>query len=262
MPRFPRLFRVPPKLQRRARRSRFATMLILLAVICLFITPFYWIYKPPNFLISYFQRRWPDVLFQVSTKSKVVALTIDDVPSEYTDEIMKVLLENDAKATFFVIGSQAPGREDILKRLILNGNELGNHAMHDEPSRSLSDSTLIAEMQTVDKIIHDTYSAASISLPPKYFRPGSAFFSERMRKIVSSLGYRIVLGGIYPHDPQIPYWSINARHILSMVRPGGIIICHDRRSWTLPMLKRVLPELKRRGYHVVTVTNLLNEERT
>lgn len=175
---------------------------------------------------------------------------------------MKVLLENDAKATFFVIGSQAPGREDILKRLILNGNELGNHAMHDEPSRSLSDSTLIAEMQTVDKIIHDTYSAASISLPPKYFRPGSAFFSERMRKIVSSLGYRIVLGGIYPHDPQIPYWSINARHILSMVRPGGIIICHDRRSWTLPMLKRVLPELKRRGYHVVTVTNLLNEERT
>ena len=237
-------------------------MLILLGVVFVFITPFYLIYKPPNFLISYFQRRWPDVLFRVSTTSKVIALTIDDGPSEYTEEIMEVLKANGAKATFFVIGSQVAGREDTLKRLILNGNELGNHAMHDEPSRSLSDSTLISEMQTVDEMIHKAYSAASISPPPKYFRPGSGFFSERMRKIMSSLEYRIVLGGIYPHDPQIPYWSVNARHILSMLKPGGIIICHDRRSWTLPMLKKVLPEMKRRGYRVVTVTDLLKEERT
>ncbi|KAE9963239.1 hypothetical protein EG328_011579 [Venturia inaequalis] len=261
MPRFPRYFRVPPKLHRRARRSRLATMLLLLAVICVFITPFYCIYKPPTFLISYFQRRWPDVLFHVSTRSKVVALTIDDAPSAYTDEIVQVLKQNGAKATFFVIGSQVPGREDILKHIVLSGSELGNHAMHDEPSRSLSDATLIAEMQTVDNIIRHTYSAASIARPPNYFRPGSGFFSERMRGIVASLNYRIVLGGIYPHDPQIPYWSVNARHILSMVRPGGIIICHDRRSWTLPMLKRVLPELKRGGYRVVTVTELLKEER-
>jgi peptidoglycan/xylan/chitin deacetylase (PgdA/CDA1 family) len=236
-------------------------MLVLLSIICVFIIPFYLIYKPPNFLINYFQRRWPDVLFRVSTTSKTIALTIDDGPSEYTDEIMEVLKANDAKATFFVIGSQVPGREDTLKRLIFNGNELGNHAMHDEPSRSLSDSTLISEMQTVDKMIHNAYLAASIPPPPKYFRPGSGFFSARMRKIVSTLEYRIVLGGIYPHDPQIPYWSINARHILSMLKPGGIIICHDRRSWTLPMLKRVLPEMKRRGYRIVTVTELLAEER-
>ncbi|QDS71316.1 hypothetical protein FKW77_001848 [Venturia effusa] len=260
MPRFPRLFRVPPRYQRRARRSRIATMLLLFGVIFAFVTPFYCIYKPPTFLISYFQRRWPDVLFQVSTKSKVVALTIDDAPSEHTNEIMDVLKENGAKATFFVIGSQVPGREDILRRLVINGNELGNHAMHDEPSRSLSDSALIAEMQAVDKMIHDAYSAAPAPSPPKYFRPGSGFFSDRMRKIASNLGYRLVLGGIYPHDPQIPYWSINARHILSMIRPGGIIICHDRRSWTLPMLKKVLPEMKTRGYRVVSVTELLNEE--
>lgn len=237
-------------------------MLILLIVICVFITPFYMIYKPPAFLISYFQRRWPDVLFQISATSKVVALTIDDAPSDHTDKIMEVLKANGAKATFFVIGSQVAGREDILKRLVLNGNELGNHAMHDEPSRSLSDSALSVEIQTVDKMIQDAYSATSIPAPPKYFRPGSGFFSERMRKIVSSLDYRIVLGGIYPHDPQIPYWNINARHILSMLRPGGIVICHDRRSWTLPMLQKVLPEMKRRGYRVVTVTELLNEEQT
>jgi peptidoglycan/xylan/chitin deacetylase (PgdA/CDA1 family) len=237
------------------------TMLILLAVICVFFTPFYLIYKPPNFLIDYFQRRWPDVLFRVSTTSKVIALTIDDGPSDFTEEIMELLKANGATATFFVIGSQVPGREDTMKRLVLNGNELGNHAMHDEPSRSLSDSTLISEMQVVDKMIREAYSAATIPPPPKYFRPGSGFFSERMRRIVSSLEYQIVLGNIYPHDPQIPHWNVNARHILSMLKPGGIIICHDRRSWTLPMLRKVLPEMKRRGYQVVTVTDLLKRNR-
>jgi peptidoglycan/xylan/chitin deacetylase (PgdA/CDA1 family) len=62
---------------------------------------------------------------------------------------------------------------------------------------------------------------------------------------------------VYPHDPQIGYPSVNARHILSMVRPGSIIICHDRREWTAPMLRKVLPELKRRGYRVTTVSGLL-----
>jgi hypothetical protein len=44
-----------------------------------------------------------------------------------------------------------------------------------------------------------------------------------------------------------------------MLSPGGIIICHDRRSWTLPMLQKVLPEMKRRGYSAVTLTELLEK---
>jgi peptidoglycan/xylan/chitin deacetylase (PgdA/CDA1 family) len=80
-----------------------------------------------------------------------------------------------------------------------------------------------------------------------------------MRNLVSKLGYRLVLGDVYPHDPQVPFASLNARHILSLVKPGSIIICHDRREWTVPMLREVLPELKRRGYGVVTVSELLQK---
>lgn len=91
----------------------------------------------------------------------------------------------------------------------------------------------------------------------RYFRPGSGFFSSKMRVLAREMRYQIVLGGIYPHDAQIGYEWLNAKHILSMVRPGGIIICHDRRSWTVGMLRRVLPELKRRGYKVVGVGELM-----
>jgi peptidoglycan/xylan/chitin deacetylase (PgdA/CDA1 family) len=189
----------------------------------------------------------------------VVALTIDDMPSEYTGEILELLRENDAHATFFVIGGQVSGREDLLRAAVRDGNELGNHAMHDEPSRALSDEELEKELAEVRDKIVDAYAAEGVEPPSNYFRPGSGFFSNRMRRLADTLGYRLVLGSIYPPDPQIKYWSINARHILSMLRPGAIIICHDRRGWTLPMLRKVLPEIRRRGYDIVTVTELLGE---
>ena len=239
-------------------------MLTLLSIICILIVPFYLVYKPPTYLIRYFQWRWPDVLWRVSTPSKVIALTIDDGPSDHTSEIARILESNGATATFFIIGSQVAGQEKTLHDLIRNGNELGNHAMHDEPSRSLSDATLVEQIHSVEGIINEAYTAVDAEPPltPKFFRPGSGFFSGRMRRVVDKLGYRLVLGSIYPHDPQIPFWRMNASHILSMLRPGAIIICHDRRSWTIPMLRKVLPEIRRQGYRITTVTELLKEETT
>jgi peptidoglycan/xylan/chitin deacetylase (PgdA/CDA1 family) len=236
------------------------TMFMLLSVLCILIIPLYLVYKPPNFLIRHFQNRWPDVLWRVSTTSKIVALTLDDGPSEYTAEIMQLLQANDASATFFVIGAQVAGREDTLRDLVRNGNELGNHAMRDEMSRSLSDGTLVEQIHTVEEMIDKVYADVDIAKSaPKYFRPGSGFFSARMRETLTRLGYKLVLGSIYPHDPQISSWRLNANHILSMLQPGGIIVCHDRRSWTVPMLQKVLPEIRRKGYRIVTITELLRE---
>lgn len=156
------------------------------------------------------------------------------------------------------------------------GSELGNHAMHDEPARSLTDNALMGQLGIVQRYIEKAYTAAAAaatndgpstekkasirSKPPKFFRPGSGFFTDRMRALVARLGYRLVLGSVYPHDPQISAWRVNARHVLSMVRPGAIVICHDRRAWTAPMMRVVLPELRRRGYTVVGVSALLERE--
>lgn len=224
------------------------------------IVPLYCIYKPPTLLIRYCQRRWPDVLFHVPTTKKIVALTIDDAPSLHTPAILRLLQAHNATATFFLIGSQIPGHEPVLANLVRAGNELGNHAMYDEPSRSLSDEVLQDQIRQVHVRIQDAYSTAGNQLQENWlFRPGSGFFSSRMRMLVNDLGYRLVLGDVYPHDPQVPFWRLNASHILSMVKPGSIIVCHDRREWTVPMLQKVLPELSRRGYRVVTVSELLQE---
>ncbi|ROW18250.1 hypothetical protein VPNG_00224 [Cytospora leucostoma] len=286
------LFRLPSKVKRRARRNRMATLFYLTLTLALLLAPFYAIYRPPRLLIRYFQHRWPDVLWEVTPShsshssssqaapgsdggpgpDKVIALTIDDAPSEYTREILALLAANGAHATFFVIGGQVEGREEVLREAVAGGNELGNHAMHDEAARGLDLPVLEAQIGRVQGLIRQAYLDAGaggvgedggvdsgVGGPRhQYFRPGSGFFSTEMRALVDRLGYRLVLGGIYPHDPQVPYWWVNAWHILSMARDGGVIVCHDRRSWTIPMLRKVLPELRRRGYRVVTVSELLD----
>lgn len=263
MIRLPSILRLPSRLQRRARRSRLATLIALLIASSCLLIPFYIVYKPPNLLIRYFQHRWPDVLWHIQTTEKIVALTIDDGPSQHTSDILQVLGDNDAAATFFVIGSQIEGREVLLSEIVRKGSELGNHAMHDEPARSLTDSALVEQLGIVQKHIDEAYGnlGSHPESHSKYFRPGSGFFTDRMRNVVAKMDYRLVLGSVYPHDPQISSWRVNARHILSMVRPGAIIICHDRRSWTAPMLKKVLPELKQKGYRVVTISGLLEAQK-
>ena len=114
---------------RKARRSKMAITLVATSLLCALIAPLWFVYKPPAFLVRYFQRRWPDVLWHISTSAKVVALTIDDGPSEYTDEIRQILKFYNVNATFFIIGSQVAGREETLQDLVRDGNELGNPGM-------------------------------------------------------------------------------------------------------------------------------------
>lgn len=247
--------------RRRNRRFRMLLYLILLLILLLIVLPLYIVYKPPHLLVSYFQHKFPSVLFQVSTNKKLIALTIDDAPSEYTRDILRVLEANSASATFFVIGGQVSGREDVLVDILRSspGNELGNHAMHDEPSLSLSSDVLTEEIAQVDSMIDKAYESADRQpRTRRLFRPGSGVFSQRILKLVEKTGHTLCLGGVYPHDPFVPYWRINAWHVLSMVRKGSVIICHDRRPWTVPMLEFVLPRLKRIGYNVVGVSEFLS----
>lgn len=259
MPLTTSFFRLPGRWRRRrARNTRMALQVALVALVILVVLPLWMIYKPPVFIVNKLQHRFPQVLFHIPTARKVVALTIDDAPSQYTSQILDILKENGAAATFFVIGGQVAGRESLLQDILKAGGELGNHAMHDEPSINLPSATLEAELEQVDGMINHAYEAVGQNRTANYFRPGSGIFSQRVLDVASSLDYRTILGSIYPHDPFIPYWRINAWNILSGIRPGAVIICHDRRSWTVPMLKKVVPEIKKRGYEIVTVSGLLD----
>ena len=229
----------------------------------------YLIYKPPGWIFRWAEWRWgKDVLWRVKMSEKVVGLTIDDAPSNMTEEISTILSENEAHATFFIIGSRVTGHEEVLENLVRSGHELGNHTKFDRASKNLPVDELRGEIKEVEGQIEGIYSKTDQNLP-KHFRPGSGFFNTKMRELTKRLGYQLVLGSIYPHDPQIKFPHRNAQHILHNLKPGRIIICHDGRDkdkhgkqgsdrlYTLKMLKEVLPKIRDRGYRIVNITELL-----
>lgn len=243
------------------------TALLLLIILVLPLALLYLVYLPPPWLIHALSSRYPGILFHISTVKPILALTIDDAPSgTSTAAILEVLRANDTHATFFVIGSYAEGREAVLRDLLLYGNELANHAMHDEPSWKLGTVELTEQlMQTqrkIQSIYRSSFNQSNVSIstpasPPQYFRPGSGFFTSSMLMLLDNLSYRLILGSIYPHDAQISLPWLNAWHILRGARPGGILVCHDR-LWTPEMLRRVLPELRRRGFRVGSLSEALS----
>jgi len=79
-------------------------------------------------LIWPFEKLGKNIYFHGSRDKKEVALTFDDGPSEQTTKILDILKKNNARATFFILGKKVKGNEEILKRIVYEGSEIGNHS--------------------------------------------------------------------------------------------------------------------------------------
>jgi len=195
-------------------------------------------------------------LYAVNTQTKAVALTIDDAPHAHvTPQILDILRENAAHATFFVLGDNIEDNEAILERMKKEGHEIGNHLERDYPSILLSPDEFKNQLCKVDEVIQP---AGQI----KWFRPGSGWYNNRMLRQVQEHNYRCALASIYPHDTLTRSVWLISTYILTKLFPGGIIVLHDGkadRMRTAKVLKRILPILKSKGYRVVTLSELVSE---
>ncbi len=228
------------------------TSLIVVGVFLILIAS-YLVY--PEWVINVLQKRTPNVLYTVQTEQPVVALTLDDGPDWVTTpRILDVLNQNQAHATFFLISGHIPGNETVVERIVTEGHEIGNHLTIDFPS-------IRFPLHEFEKHFLDADRALANFAEPCWFRPGSGWFNQQMLSIVDKHDYRVALGSVYPFDPQIPSSWFSTQFILGNVRPGSVIILHDgdrRGERTVKTLSLVLPELKQRGFRVVTLSELSN----
>jgi peptidoglycan/xylan/chitin deacetylase (PgdA/CDA1 family) len=207
----------------------------------------------PGPVVRWLSRRFPDVLFQHENAGPLVALTFDDSPhATSTPRILDVLAAHDAHATFFAIGEHIAGNEEIMRRLTAEGHELGNHMLSDAPSARLPAAEFARQLR-------QTHEMLTRFGPVRWFRPGHTWFTRRMLDQIHRHGYRCAMASAYAFEflpIPAPY---AAQQILLSVRPGGVIILHDGAAdheRTVAVLERLLPALRRRGYRVVTVSEL------
>ncbi|HEY47964.1 MAG: hypothetical protein AMJ88_08825 [Anaerolineae bacterium SM23_ 63] len=211
----------------------------------------------PEWVVAQLRKRSPEVVYSIDTRELLVALTIDDGPDLLeTPKILESLNRHGAKATFFLITSRIPGNEELVQRMIDEGHELANHLLNDYPSIMLDSSEFERQLVESDE---ELMKFADV----RWFRPGSGWYNETMLSTLHEYGYTCALGSVYPFDPQIGSSWFITRYVLWKIQPGSVIVLHDygsRGARTAAALDAVLPELARRGYKVVTLSELVDSQ--
>jgi peptidoglycan/xylan/chitin deacetylase (PgdA/CDA1 family) len=194
----------------------------------------------------------------------LLALTFDDGPGDWTPAILDLLAEYEARATFFCLGERIRRCEDVLRRALSEGHELGNHLFSHRHPEALSNDEIRDEMlRTAAEIIRVTGTTTSLLRPPYGEDP------ERIAAIGAEVGLGpVVLWSIDPEDWQAPRAELIAERVLREAHAGGIVDLHDgwgrtagTRQPTVDALDRILPELRERGFELVTVSELLDSAR-
>lgn len=186
------------------------------------------------------------------TALRQVALTFDDGPSRLTTPVVLDLLKKyKAKATFFVLGQNIAGNEDILKRMIEEGHEIANHTWSHPNLTRITADQVKQEIELTQSAIEEV-----IGHRPTFMRPP---YGAVNASVAAAAGLASIYWNVDTQD-----WSNRDPHlILSQVKaytnPGAIILMHDIHQTTVDGLEPVLHYLTEQQYSLVTTTELLGE---
>lgn len=186
----------------------------------------------------------------IDPEKPMVALTFDDGPcSGITASILDTLKENNAVATFFVLGNRLTGNESLLVRMLEEGSEIGNHSYSHKQLTALSPEELCYQIEATQEAVQGITRCV-----PALMRPTYGLHNEGVRQ---SVDMPFILWSLDTLD----WKSRDARAVCDMVlgrvKDGDIILMHDIYWSTAEAVKELVPELKSRGFQLVTVSQML-----
>lgn len=184
----------------------------------------------------------------IDVSKKVVALTFDDGPSKYTNEILTILKEENAVATFFVLGNKVESYQDTIRQAILNGNELGNHSYNHKSMRRLSKEEIQKQVNDTQEVIY-----RFTGYTPTYLRPTYGFSNQKIR---TSTNLEIVLWNVDSLDWKLKNVKTIVNRTMDDVYDGAIILMHDTHARTVEVVRDLIKKLKEQDYQFVTVSEL------
>lgn len=199
-------------------------------------------------------RRGPAVAYSHGPRRKEVALSFDDGPFPLTPRFVRMLHENHAVATFFMIGEQVTARyQATLREELRDGDALGDHT-YTHPDLVTAGGVRSQLQRTIDAI------RGLSGYTPCVFRPPYGDYDGEVLRTAASLGLATILWEVDPSDYTLPGVSAIEQRVLAQVRPGAIVLSHDGggpREQTLAAYPYIIRALRARGYRFVTVPELL-----
>ncbi|MFF3390990.1 polysaccharide deacetylase family protein [Streptomyces sp. NPDC002669] len=178
-----------------------------------------------------------------------VNITIDDGPDpNWTPQVLQLLKDNDVKATFCMVGTQAQAYPDLVKKVVAAGHRLCNHTVsHDTAMDTKSEEYQAKQILDAERMI----IKASGGVRPQYYRAPGGAFTPYSRKLAASHGMRPLGWNVDSRDFERPGAATMVATVKREITNGPTVLFHDAggdRSQTMEALREVLPWLRQEGY--------------
>jgi peptidoglycan/xylan/chitin deacetylase (PgdA/CDA1 family) len=184
---------------------------------------------------------------------KCVALTFDDGPSPYTDRLLQILKDNDAAATFFLIGNKVAANPAGAKRIADAGMEVASHTWEHPNMTTIPPEDIPAQFSKASDAIQ-----AATGTRPTLVRTAGGLINDQVLAEAGKQGLADINWDVIPFD-----WANDANTgatralLMSQIKPGSVVLFHDTYSSTVDLVYQFIPVLRANGYHLVTVSHLL-----
>ena len=251
------------KKEKQERRRRFRLWLI--AAVCVASAALWGVTRHGYFIRHLNPAEWPllargvyrsdpqrGIVRQGPANVPAVALTFDDGPGGTTEDLLRILKDHNAKATFFLVGMNVKQRPELARRIVAEGHQVASH------SRSHPDMTTLRDDQIPKELAAASYILArDAGVRVRAFRPPGGQYDERVLRAAKEQGLLTVLWSNNTGDYTVkdPAWI--TRRTLSNVQNGDIILLHENQQHTVQALPAILEGLESKGYRAVTVDELL-----
>lgn len=186
-----------------------------------------------------------------------IAIGFDDGPSEkITERVLNILKEQNVKASFFVMGELIGKYELLVRRMVRDGHQVGIHGWNHFYLNALNEEEC---RYSLNKTAEEIRRICEVS--PTVLRPPGGYAGDSVLKVAEDLGLAVIGWSVDSGD----WWHQRTAQdivesVLSQVTAGDIILMHDAYSATADALEILIPELKKRGFSLVTQNELITEE--
>ena len=187
---------------------------------------------------------------EVPVETKYVALTFDDGPRQgTTDLLLDGLKARGADATFFVVGEEAQGNPELVKRMAAEGHQVGNHTWSHVRLEGATESVIKEEVVRTETLLEELLGGGDYWLRPPYgqMTPGTE----------SLVQVPMVKWSVDPRDWESRNTEKVVQAVLRDVKPNSIVLLHDIYPTSVEAALRLIDTLQAQGYWFVTVEELL-----
>lgn len=182
---------------------------------------------------------------------KYVALTFDDGPrSDTTAVLLDGLRQRGALATFFLIGQQIPGNEDLIRRMAGEGHQIGNHTYGHTRLQSARDNTIIEEIHKTEVLLTGVLGPGEYWLRPPY-----GLVDKNRSALIKT---PMVYWSVDPEDWKLLNTEKVVEYVLGHIQPGDIVLLHDFYPTSVQAALQIIDALQKEGYAFVTVEQLFD----